>query len=79
MKLPAFEYACPTTLSEAVALLASHDGDAKALAGGQSLMPMLNFRLLRPLLLLDINHLTELQQLQVLDDSTLRQIGRAHV
>ena len=34
MKMPPFEYACPTTLSEAVALLASRDGDAKALAGG---------------------------------------------
>ena len=39
MKLPPFEYACPTTLNEAVALLASHDGEAKPLAGGQSLMP----------------------------------------
>ena len=44
MKLPAFEYACPATLAEAVALLAAHDGDAKALAGGQSLVPMLAFR-----------------------------------
>ena len=44
MKLPPFEYACPTTVSEAVALLASHDGEAKALAGGQSLVPMLAFR-----------------------------------
>jgi carbon-monoxide dehydrogenase medium subunit len=44
MKLPPFEYACPTTLSDAVALLASHDGEAKALAGGQSLVPMLAFR-----------------------------------
>jgi carbon-monoxide dehydrogenase medium subunit len=45
MKLPAFEYACPATLAEAVALLASHDGEAKALAGGQSLMPMMAFRI----------------------------------
>jgi aerobic carbon-monoxide dehydrogenase large subunit len=38
MKLPPFDYACPATLTEAVTLLASHDGEAKALAGGQSLV-----------------------------------------
>jgi len=43
MKLPPFEYACPTSISEAVALLASHGGEAKPLAGGQSLVPMLAF------------------------------------
>ena len=48
MKLPPLEYACPTTLSEAVALLASRDGDAKAIAGGQSLMPMMAFRIATP-------------------------------
>ena len=48
MKLPPFEYACPATLSEAVALLAARDGDAKALAGGQSLVPMLAFRVASP-------------------------------
>jgi aerobic carbon-monoxide dehydrogenase medium subunit len=41
MKMLSFEYACPATLSEAVNLLAARD-DAKALAGGQSLMPMLH-------------------------------------
>src|SRR5580700_1432201 len=53
MKLPPFEYACPTSISEAVALLASHDGDAKPLAGGQSLVPMLAFRVAQPSLLDD--------------------------
>ena len=48
MKLPLFEYACPTTLSDAVALLASRDGEAKPLAGGQSLVPMLAFRVASP-------------------------------
>src|SRR5258705_12058150 len=57
MKLPAFEYACPATLSEAVALLASHDGDAKAIAGGQSLVPMLAFRGASPSLLVDLRKL----------------------
>jgi carbon-monoxide dehydrogenase medium subunit len=57
MKLPAFEYACPATLEEAVALLASRDGDAKALAGGQSLVPMMAFRVASPSLLVDLRKL----------------------
>jgi carbon-monoxide dehydrogenase medium subunit len=64
MKLPPFEYACPATLSEAVALLASN-GDAKALAGGQSLMPMMAFRLATPALLVDLRKLSELRAIKV--------------
>jgi carbon-monoxide dehydrogenase medium subunit len=56
MKLPAFEYVCPATLAEAVALLASRD-DAKALAGGQSLVPMMAFRVASPSLLVDLRKL----------------------
>jgi carbon-monoxide dehydrogenase medium subunit len=65
MKLPPFEYACPSTLSEAVALLASHDGEAKALAGGQSLMPMMAFRMARPTLLVDLRKLSDLRQIKI--------------
>lgn len=72
MKPPRFAYERATSVQAALQRLASHGPDIKLLAGGQSLMPMLNFRLLRPLLLLDINHLAELQQLQLLDDGTLR-------
>jgi carbon-monoxide dehydrogenase medium subunit len=68
MKLPPFEYACPTTLSDAVALLASHDGEAKALAGGQSLVPMLAFRVASPSLLVDLRKLAELKQIKIADD-----------
>ena len=68
MKLPPFEYACPTTISEAVALLASHDGDAKPLAGGQSLVPMLAFRVASPSLLVDLRKLAELRQIKIADD-----------
>ena len=57
MKLPPFEYACPTTLAEAVALLASQNGEAKAIAGGQSLVPMLAFRIAAPTLLVDLRKL----------------------
>ena len=68
MKLPPFEYACPTSLSEAVALLASHDGDAKPLAGGQSLVPMLAFRVASPALLVDLRKLAELRQIKISQD-----------
>ena len=68
MKMPPFEYACPATLSEAVALLASRDGDAKALAGGQSLMPMLAFRLASPSLLVDLRKLKELREIRIAQD-----------
>jgi aerobic carbon-monoxide dehydrogenase medium subunit len=67
MKLPPFEYACPTSVSEAVALLASHD-DAKLLAGGQSLVPMLAFRVASPSLLVDLRKLAELRQIKIADD-----------
>src|SRR3984893_9163392 len=68
MKLPAFEYACPATLAEAVALLASRDGDAKALAGGQSLVPMMAFRIASPSLLVDLRKLTDLKRIEIADD-----------
>src|SRR5258705_671653 len=65
MKLPAFDYACPTTLPEAVQLLASGDGEAKALAGGQSLVPMLAFRLAQPALLVDLRKLSDLRGIRI--------------
>ena len=68
MKLPPFEYACPTTIAEAVALLASHDGEAKPLAGGQSLVPMLAFRVASPALLVDLRKLAELRQVKIGQD-----------
>jgi carbon-monoxide dehydrogenase medium subunit len=64
MKLPPFDYACPATVPEAVQLLASHD-DAKVLAGGQSLVPMLAFRLAHPTLLVDLRKLAELRQIRI--------------
>jgi aerobic carbon-monoxide dehydrogenase medium subunit len=67
MKLPPFEYACPASISEAVALLAAHDGEAKALAGGQSLVPMLAFRVAAPSLLVDLRKLAELRQIKIAD------------
>jgi carbon-monoxide dehydrogenase medium subunit len=60
MKPPSFLYACPRSLGEAVALLAEHGEDAKVLAGGQSLVPMLNLRLAGPKVLIDLNRVPEL-------------------
>jgi len=59
MKPAAFDYACPDSVDEAVALLAANV-DAKVIAGGQSLIPMLNFRVVRPTMLVDIGRLLEL-------------------
>ena len=64
MKPPPFEYAAPRSLDEALALLAEHGDDAKVLAGGQSLVPLLNFRLTRPALLVDINRVEGLDGLE---------------
>jgi carbon-monoxide dehydrogenase medium subunit len=60
MKPPEFDYCRPADLDEAVGLLARHGEAAKLLAGGQSLVPLLNFRMLRPRLLIDLNRLKEL-------------------
>jgi CO/xanthine dehydrogenase FAD-binding subunit len=65
MKLPPLEYACPASLSEAVALLAARGGDARAIAGGQSLMPMLAFRVVAPTLLVDLRKLAELKEIKI--------------
>lgn len=60
MKPAAFEYVVANSIEQAVAALAHAGGEAKILAGGQSLVPMLNFRLLRPAILVDINRIPEL-------------------
>ena len=55
--MPAFEYVAPSSIDDALALLARHGGDAKVLAGGQSLLPILNYRLARPRVVVDVNDL----------------------
>ena len=57
MKPAKFDYFAPNTLDEAIELLAQHGPDAKVLAGGQSLMPMMNLRLVRPAVVVDINRI----------------------
>jgi carbon-monoxide dehydrogenase medium subunit len=61
VKPPPFEYHAPKSVNEAVSMLASLE-DAKVLAGGQSLVPLLNFRLARPAHLVDINRIVELER-----------------
>jgi len=63
MKPAPFRYARPATAAEAVALLASSPGEAKLLAGGQSLVPLLNMRLVRPAILVDLNGARELERI----------------
>jgi len=65
MKPAPFDYFTPATVDEALALLAEHGGDAKPLAGGQSLIPAMNFRLARPAVLVDLNRLSELAYVRV--------------
>jgi carbon-monoxide dehydrogenase medium subunit len=60
MKPAPFDYHCPRTLDEALALLAQYGGDAKPLAGGQSLIPAMNFRLATPAVLVDLNGIADL-------------------
>ena len=55
MKPAPFKYIAATSLEQALSLKAEHGDDAKFLAGGQSLMPTMNFRLAQPAILIDIN------------------------
>ena len=64
MKPASFDYFAPTTVQEALALLDRHGEDAKILAGGQSLVPMMNFRLVRPTCLIDINRIAGLSYIR---------------
>ncbi len=64
MKPPRFEYHAPGDVDEALALLGRYGGEAKLLAGGQSLMPLLNFRLSRPAALVDLNGIRSLAYIE---------------
>jgi len=63
MKPAPFAYVAPRSLPEALALMARHGDEGKALAGGQSLLPVLNFRLSQPAVLVDLNGVRELELL----------------
>jgi carbon-monoxide dehydrogenase medium subunit len=69
VKPPPFEYRVADSVEAAVAALAEAGGEAKILAGGQSLVPMLNFRLLRPAILVDINRVSGLAYIEEAGDA----------
>jgi len=71
VKPSAFAWSAPSSLDEALAVLAQVGGDGKVLAGGQSLLPMLNMRLAAPAHLVDINRLTELSPVRVEDGAVV--------
>ena len=65
MKPAKFDYARPESLDDAIALMATHLGEAKVIAGGQSLMPMLAFRLSAPRILIDIGRIPNLNRINI--------------
>ena len=72
MKPAPFEYVAPESLEAALSILRQHGYDAKLLAGGQSLIPLLNFRLAKPAVLVDLNRLTDLDFVRATPEGGLR-------
>ncbi|HVH73835.1 MAG TPA: xanthine dehydrogenase family protein subunit M [Stellaceae bacterium] len=68
MKPARFDYHRPASIDEAIAVLARYDGEARILAGGQSLVPMMNFRIATPAALVDINRIAALAHITVEGD-----------
>lgn len=64
-----FEYACPTSVDDAVALLGAHGEKAKLLAGGQSLIPLMKLRLAAPRVLVDLNRVPDLSGIREESDA----------
>ena len=71
MKPAPFDYYAPTDMGEALSILAEHGDDAKLLAGGQSLMPMMNMRLATPPVVVDINRVAGLDGIAQAPDGAL--------
>jgi carbon-monoxide dehydrogenase medium subunit len=65
MKPSAFDYKSPTSLEEAIRFLQAGEGNAKIISGGQSLMPMMAFRLAVPEVLVDLKHVPDLDQIEI--------------
>jgi aerobic carbon-monoxide dehydrogenase medium subunit len=72
MKPAPFEYHVPGTLDEALTLMHEHAGEAKLLAGGQSLVPAMNFRVVQPAMLIDLNRVAELNYVRQEGEAALR-------
>ncbi|HLI14148.1 MAG TPA: FAD binding domain-containing protein [Alphaproteobacteria bacterium] len=78
MKPVSFDYQRPETLERAVSLLADANGEARPLAGGQTLGPMLNLRLVMPVLLVDIGRLPALRRIEDRGDRLILGAGVTH-
>jgi carbon-monoxide dehydrogenase medium subunit len=76
VKPPPFAYFAPTSVQEATQLLAEHGDDAKVLAGGQSLIPLLSLRLARPSVLVDLNGVDELSSITANGSTTFGAMTR---
>ena len=72
MKPPAFEYATPSSVDEALALLGQAPDETSLLAGGQSLMPLLNMRMAQPRVVVDLNRVEGLDAIERTPDERLR-------
>ena len=71
MKPAQFEYIRAKSVADAITALSAHEGDARIIAGGQSLAPMLHMRLIQPTAIVDINHIDGLNSITGLDESTV--------
>ena len=71
MKPPPFKYLAPDSLEQALELMAQYGNEAKLLAGGQSLIPAMNFRVAQPAVLVDLNRITALAYIQPHSDGSL--------
>lgn len=69
MKLPAFDYRCPSSLAEAIKLLSDNAEIARPLAGGQTLLPMMAFRVADPALLIDLKNVPQLGTITIEGDT----------
>jgi CO/xanthine dehydrogenase FAD-binding subunit len=69
LKPAPFDYVAPTSLEAAVHALAAADGDGKVMAGGQSLMPLLNFRMTRPTVVVDLMHIPGMSFIEARGDA----------
>lgn len=78
MKPPPFRYHAPTTLDEAIERLAEAGEDGKVLAGGQSLIPLMNMRLAAPGVLIDINRVSELDTIEAANGTVRVGAGARH-
>ena len=67
MKPAPFEYYSPTTLEQVLEIKAEHGDEAKLLAGGQSLIPAMNFRVSQPTILIDLNRIDDLRYIRSQD------------